>query len=89
MQILQVDLKKKRQIRQFLDLPFMIYRQTPQWVPPLEMDARQMLDPTHHLSNTGGFLHSFDDTNIHHDQKINNRNYNTQIMKDSFYLFEC
>jgi hypothetical protein len=96
MQILQVDPQKKKQIHQFLDLPFKIYRQTPQWVPPLEMDARLMLDPKRHpfyKHSQAAFYLAFDDD--HHPvgriAVINNRNYNTFNHEKTafFYLFEC
>ncbi|MFH2104365.1 MAG: hypothetical protein ABIJ39_13530 [Chloroflexota bacterium] len=45
MDIIQIDPLEKRQRREFLAVPFRIYAATPQWVPPLEMDARRMLDP--------------------------------------------
>jgi len=43
-QIIQLDTSDRRQVRQFLDLPFRIYRDIPQWVPPLAPDARFTLD---------------------------------------------
>jgi hypothetical protein len=45
MNITQIDLSNKRQVRDFLDLPFHIYKDIPQWVPPLRMDDRLRLDP--------------------------------------------
>jgi len=47
-QIIQLDTSDRRQARQFLDLPFRIYRNLPQWVPPLAPDARLMLDRRRH-----------------------------------------
>ena len=96
MRILQIDLSNRKQIRQFLDLPFKIYRQVPQWVPPLEIDARLMLDPKRHPfykhSQAAFFLALEDD---HHPvgriAVINNRNYNAYNHEKTafFYLFEC
>lgn len=45
MSIVQVDPANRRQIQQFLDLPFRVYKSIPQWVPPLAFEARRMLDP--------------------------------------------
>ena len=45
MNILQLDLSNKNHVRDFLSLPFFIYRDMPQWVPPLQMDERLRLDP--------------------------------------------
>ena len=43
MNILQLDLNNKRQVDDFLRLPFTIYKDIPQWVPPLQMDERLRL----------------------------------------------
>jgi len=48
MQVIEIDTNNKQQVRAFLDLPFRIYRDVPQWVPPLEMDAKRMLDRKRH-----------------------------------------
>lgn len=45
MNIVRIDLDNKTQVDDFLRLPFVIYRDTPQWVPPLQMDERLRLDP--------------------------------------------
>ena len=45
MNILQLDLNNKRQVDDFLHLPFSIYKDIPQWVPPLQMDERLRLNP--------------------------------------------
>jgi hypothetical protein len=48
MDILQVNLADKKQVQAFLDLPFRIYKDIPQWVPPLDGEARLYLDPRRH-----------------------------------------
>ena len=45
MNITPVDLRNKKQVDDFLRLPFSIYRDIPQWVPPLQRDERLRLDP--------------------------------------------
>ncbi len=45
MHITQVDINNKRQVEDFLRLPFSIYKDIPQWVPPLQMDERIRLNP--------------------------------------------
>ena len=47
-QVVEVNTSDKAQVKQLLDLPFHIYRDVPQWVPPLEMDATRMLDRKRH-----------------------------------------
>lgn len=48
MRVLEIDTRNRSQVREFLELPFKIYRGCSQWVPPLEMDARSMLNRTRH-----------------------------------------
>jgi hypothetical protein len=45
MRTYQVDLENRDHVNKFLNLPFRIYRDIPQWVPPLRPDARKQLDP--------------------------------------------
>ncbi len=60
MDILQLDPRNRRQVRDFLDLPFRLYHDIPQWVPPLRMDDLFRLDPKRHPfyrhSSAGFFL---------------------------------
>ncbi|MCX6033211.1 MAG: hypothetical protein NT169_28495 [Chloroflexi bacterium] len=39
MEVVLVDTSNRRQVQQFLDLPFALYRDVPQWVPPLAGEA--------------------------------------------------
>ena len=48
MRVQAIDTRNRSQAREFLDLPFKIYQGCSQWVPPLEMDARNMLDRARH-----------------------------------------
>jgi hypothetical protein len=45
MNILQLDLNNKKQVDDFLRLPFSVYKDIPQWAPPLQMDERLRLNP--------------------------------------------
>jgi hypothetical protein len=42
--ILQIDLQNRYFRNLFLQLPFQLYKDIPQWVPPLDVDAKRMLD---------------------------------------------
>ncbi len=44
MDIAAVDTRRPEQVREFLNVPFRLYRETPQWVPPIVMEARRTLD---------------------------------------------
>lgn len=96
MQIDQIDEKSKQGIGAFLELPFRIYADCPQWVPPLAMNARRWFDRRRNpfyrhseaafflaRSNSGrplGRLAVLDHAN--HNQYHNSRT-------AFFYLFEC
>ena len=44
----EVDTTNRRQVNAFLRLPFKLYADIPQWVPPLWRDARLQLDRQRH-----------------------------------------
>jgi GNAT superfamily N-acetyltransferase len=95
MNIIQIDLVNKKQIKDFLTLPFRLYADTPQWVPPLEMDDRIRLDPKRYpfyQHSQAGFFLAYEGTRvIGRIAVIDNRIYN-QFHHEAtafFYLFEC
>jgi hypothetical protein len=95
MNIIQIDLSDKRRVRDFLDLPFSIYKDIPQWVPPLLTDERLRLDqkrfPFYKHSQAGFFL-ALDGTRpIGRLAVLDNRRYNEFNHESTafFYLFEC
>jgi len=94
-QIIQLDTSDRRQVRQFLDLPFRIYRDIPQWVPPLAPDARFTLDrrrhPFYQHSAAAFFLATQADREVGRIAALDNRNYNDFNKERTafFYLFEC
>ncbi len=54
MEIIQINLADRSQKNLFLRVPFHIYKDNPQWVPPLGNDAALMLDPGRHPFYQGG-----------------------------------
>jgi GNAT superfamily N-acetyltransferase len=48
MQTIQLDTSRARDVRRFVRFPFDLYRNCPQWVPPLVSSAKAMLDRTKH-----------------------------------------
>jgi len=48
MNILKIDTRYKRDVKRFLDIPFHLYRDVLQWVPPFDADAKRMLDRRKH-----------------------------------------
>jgi len=95
MNIIPVDTTHRRQVKQFLNLPFYIYRNIPQWVPPLAPDARRMLDrrrhPFYRHSDAAFFLAVNEARPVGRIAVLDNRNYNefNQERTAFFYLFEC
>jgi hypothetical protein len=95
MDTIQLDLSNKRQVRDFLHLPFSIYRDIPQWVPPLLMDERLRLNPKrfpfYRHSRASFFLAYAGTRPLGRLAVINNRNFNdyNQTKTAFFYLFEC
>jgi hypothetical protein len=95
MKVTEIDPTQRRDRQVFLDLPFRIYQGIPQWVPPLEMDARRQLDPGAHPfyqhSQAAFFLAEDTGRYIGRLAVLENRHYNEYNHEHSafFYLFEC
>jgi len=93
--IIQIDTANRRQAHQFLELPFRLYRDCPQWVPPLEPDARRMLDRRRHPfyahSDAAFFLAVENGWPVGRLAVLDHRNYNAFNHEQTafFYLFEC
>lgn len=95
MEVLLVDTSNRRQVQQFLDLPFELYRDAPQWVPPLAGEARRMLDrrrhPFYRHSDAAFFLATERGRAIGRLAVLDNAHYNAFNHERTafFYLFEC
>ena len=102
MHILQLDLQNRKQVIDFLRLPFSVYRDTPQWVPPLQTDERLRLSPKrfpfYQHSRAAFFLaykrSSPVDDGAHPIGRLavlDNHRYNefNKTKTAFFYLFEC
>jgi hypothetical protein len=83
--------------REFIRLPFRLYRNTSQWVPPLQGDIEKMMDPARHpfyRHSTAAFFLAY---RSHEKQPagrlaiLDHRNYNDHNHAQTafFYLFEC
>lgn len=96
MKLIQIDLGNRYRIQQFIDLPFRIYQDVNQWVPPLDSDTRLIFDqhknPFYQHSQASFFLAVTDDgSSIGRLAILNNRNYNEYNHEHTafFHLFEC
>jgi hypothetical protein len=95
LQLLEVNTSDRRQVKQFLDLPFAIYRDIPQWVPPLSIDAARPLNrrrhPFYKHSAAAFYLAVNDGRTVGRIAVLDNRNYNAFNHERTafFNLFEC
>ncbi len=95
MAIVEVDTANRRQVGQFLQLPFRLYHDVPQWVPPLAADVRLMLDrrrhPFYRHSGAAFFVAEQGGQVRGRLAVLNNRNYNASNRTRTafFCLFEC
>ena len=95
MELIQVDTSSRAQVRQFLRLPFDLYRDVPQWVPPLAPDARRMLDrrrhPFYRHSDAAFFMAVDGEAAVGRLAVLNNAEYNVFNHERTafFYLFDC
>jgi hypothetical protein len=95
MEIIQIELANRKQVQEFLALPFRLYKDTPQWVPPLRSDDHLRLDskryPFFKHSNAAFFLARQYGRALGRlailDSSLYNQYNNTHTA--FFYLFEC
>ena len=96
MKLIEIDTEDNRQVKQFLQLPFRLYANIPQWVPPLASDARRMLDKRRNpffIHSQAAFFLVLDDQYMALGRiaVLNNFRYNQYHNETTafFYLFEC
>ncbi len=95
MEITQIDLTHHKQVKEFLALPFRLYRNIPQWVPPLQSDDRLRLDlnkyPFYKHSHAAFFLARQHDRTLGRLAVLDSDLYNQHNHSHTafFYLFEC
>jgi len=91
----QIDTRSRAQVRRFVEFPFRLYENHPQWVPPLLGDARLMLNKTKHPfyehSQADFFVAVRDGQVVGRIAALENRRYNEYHGKRQaqFYLFDC
>lgn len=95
MLIEQVDANNRYQVRKFLKVPHLIYRDCPQWVPPISGDEKMMLNrrkyPFYQEGEAAFFLLSSDSGDpLGRIAVLDNERYNqhNQTNIAFFYLFE-
>jgi hypothetical protein len=95
-EVIEINTANHRQVKQFLEVPFEIYANCPQWVPPLDVDARRLLNRKRHPfygHSQAAFFLAFDDNQypIGRIAVLDNHHYNEFNHERTafFYLFEC
>lgn len=94
MKLTRIDPSRRDAVRRFVDLPFDLYRETPQWCPPLRRDVALALDrdrhPFYRHSDAAFFLAEHDGRPVGRIAVMENRNFNAaRDRRDAFfYLFE-
>jgi hypothetical protein len=96
MKLIEVNTDDRRQVKHFIDLPFRLYSNIPQWVPPLEFDARRIFNrykyPFYRHGEAAFFLLlNPSDTPVGRLAVLDNCHYNQYNREKTafFYLFEC
>jgi len=91
----KVDTDNKSQVKRFVELPYRLYKDCPQWVPPLYLDAYMYLNrkkhPFHEHSDVDFFLAVRGGRDVGRIAAIENKPFNKyhNTKKADFYFFDC
>src|SRR5512135_879906 len=91
----QVDTTHKTQVRRFVEIPYRLYKQHPQWVPPLRIDVEMLLNkhkhPFYEHSDADFFIATRAGRDVGRIAALENRRFNAHhgTHQAQFYLFEC
>jgi hypothetical protein len=91
----KIDTTSKPQVEEFVKFPFSLYQNIPQWVPPILLDVRIMLNnekhPFYEHSEAEFFVARENGKLVARIGLLENKPYNNYHSKNqaSFYLFEC
>ncbi|MGD2176835.1 MAG: hypothetical protein PVG71_03335 [Anaerolineae bacterium] len=91
----KVDTTSKAEVRRFVDIPFKLYADCPQWVPPIRADIETMLNrdkhPFYEHSDADSFIAVHGGRDVGRIAALENKSYNEyhDVRQAQFYLFEC
>ena len=91
----KVDTENKAQVKRFVKLPYQLYKDCPQWVPLLDVDAYAYLNrkkhPFHEHSDVDFFLAVRDGQDVGRIATIENKPFNQyhKTKEANFYFFDC
>lgn len=90
-----INTENKNQVRRFIKIPFRLYENHLQWVPPLFVDAEMQLNrkkhPYYEHSDADFFIAIRDGRDVGRIAALENKRYNEyhQTRTAQFYLFDC
>ncbi len=91
----RVDTRSRSQVRRFVELPFRLYANHPQWVPPLRRDVADTMNrlrhPFYERSDADFFVALRDGRTIGRIAALENRPFNAyhKSSEADFYFFDC
>ncbi|HSN94476.1 MAG TPA: hypothetical protein VLR89_05390, partial [Anaerolineaceae bacterium] len=91
--IIPVDNKARQ--KQLVEFQFELYKDCPQWVPPLHVDAYMYLNrkkhPFHEHSDVDFFIAVRDGRDVGRIAAIENKPFNAyhKVKESNFFLFDC
>ncbi len=91
----KIDTDNKPQVKRFVELPYRLYKDCPQWVPPLHVDAYMYLNrkkhPFHEHSDVDFFIAVRDGRDVGRIAAIENKPFNAyhKVKESNFFLFDC
>lgn len=94
MKVRKLDTTRSRDVRQFINFPFELYRECPQWVPPILPEVKLILNrkkhPFYRHSPADFFVAESEGQTLGRIVVMENRNYNAYHGRKHgfFYLFE-
>ncbi len=91
----KIDTASKAHVRRFVQIPFRLYANHPQWVPPPLIDAELQLNrnkhPYYEHSDADFFIATRDGRDVGRIAALENRRFNDyhKTRQAQFYLFDC
>ena len=91
----KIDTNDKALVKRFVRIPYRLYENHPQWVPPLFMDAETQLNrkkhPYYEHSDADFFIATRDGRDVGRIAALENKHFNEyhKTKQAQFYLFEC
>jgi hypothetical protein len=91
----KIDTNDKAIVKRFVRIPYRLYKNYPQWVPPLFMDVETQLNrkkhPYYEHSDADFFIATRDGRDVGRIAALENKHFNEfhKTQQAQFYLFEC